>query len=82
MMNVIHPFQLLVIAIAGWLNGHQQAFIDYLIEESRALKTLLDGQRVRFTDKQRKRLPFIVLESALASINCRQIWHHSFYTIT
>jgi len=35
MSNVIHPFQLLVIALAGWLNCHQQAVIDYLIEENR-----------------------------------------------
>ena len=56
MTNVIHPFQLLVIALAGWLNRHQQAVIDYLIEENRVLKDLLDGQRLRFTDEQRIRL--------------------------
>ena len=38
MSNVIHPFQLLAIALAGWLNRHQQAVIDYLIEENRVLK--------------------------------------------
>jgi len=31
MTNVLNPFQLLVIALAGWLNRHQQAVIDYLI---------------------------------------------------
>ena len=56
MTNVIHPFQLLVIALAGWLNRHQQAVIDYLIEENRVLKDQLDGQRLRFTDEQRIRL--------------------------
>jgi putative transposase len=56
MTNVIHPFQLLVIVLAGWLNRHQQAFIDYLIEENRVLKDQLDGQRLRFTDEQRMRL--------------------------
>jgi len=48
MTNVLHPFQLLVIALAGWLNRHQQAVIDYLIEENRVLKDQLDGQRLRF----------------------------------
>ncbi len=56
MTNVIHPFQLLVIALAGWLNRQQQAVIDYLIEENRVLKGQLDGQRLRFTDEQRIRL--------------------------
>ena len=48
MTNVLHPFHLLVIALAGWLNRHQQALIDYLIEENRVLKDQLDGQRLRF----------------------------------
>ena len=50
MTNVLNPFQLLVIALAGWLNRHQQAVIDYLIEENRVLKDQLDGQRLRFTE--------------------------------
>jgi len=45
MTNVIQPFHLLVIALAGWLNRHQQAVIDYLIEENRVLKEQLEGQR-------------------------------------
>ena len=56
MVNVIQPFHLLVIALAGWLNRHQQAVIDYLIEENRVLKEQLEGQRLRFTDGQRIRL--------------------------
>jgi len=56
MTNVLNPFQLLVIALAGWLNRHQQAVINYLIEENRVLKDQLDGQRLRFTDEQRIRL--------------------------
>ena len=38
MSNVIQPFYLLVIAMAGWLNRHQQDDIDYFIEENRVLK--------------------------------------------
>jgi len=56
MTNVIQPFHLLVIALAGWLNRQQQAVIDYLIEENRVLKEQLEGQRLRFTDEQRIRL--------------------------
>ena len=56
MSNVIQPFHLLVIALAGWLNRQQQAVIDYLIEENRVLKDQLEGQRLRFTDEQRIRL--------------------------
>ena len=56
MTNVIQPFHLLVVALAGWLNRHQQAVIDYLIEENRVLKDQLEGQRLRFTDDQRRRL--------------------------
>ncbi len=56
MSNVIQPFHLLVIALAGWLNRHQQAVIDYLIEENRLLKAQLEGHRLRFTDAQRRRL--------------------------
>ena len=50
MTNVIQPFHLLVIALAGWLNRHQQAVIDYLIEENRVLKDLFEGQWLGFTD--------------------------------
>ena len=53
MTNVIQPFHLLVITLAGWLNRHQQAVINYLIEENRVLKEQLEGQRLRFTDEQR-----------------------------
>ena len=51
MTNIIQPFYLLVIALAGWLNRHQQAVIDYLIEETRVLKDQLEGQRMRLAVK-------------------------------
>jgi len=56
MTPVIQPFHLLVIALAGWLNRHQQAVIDYFIEENRVLKEQPEGQRLQFTDDQRIRL--------------------------
>jgi hypothetical protein len=35
--HVIQLFDLLVIALAGWLNRQQQMVIDYIIEENRGL---------------------------------------------
>ena len=51
--NVITPLQLLIIALAGWLNRQQEVVIDYLIEENRVLKDQLDGQRVRLAVKDK-----------------------------
>ena len=56
MTHVIQPLHLLAIALAGWLNRHQQAVIEYLIEEHRVLKEQLEGQRLQFTDEQRVKL--------------------------
>ena len=52
----IQPFNLLVSALAGWINRDQHAAIDYLIEENRVLKDQLEVERLRFTDEQRIRL--------------------------
>ena len=51
--NVITPLQLLIIALAGWLNRQQEVVIDYLIEENRVLKDQLDGQRIRLAVKDK-----------------------------
>ena len=56
MTSTIQPFHLLVVGFAGWLNRHQQAVIDYLIEENRVLKEQVEGNRLRLTDGQRIRL--------------------------
>jgi len=45
--------QLLIIALAGWLNRQQEVVIDYLIEENRVLKDQLDGQRIRLAVKDK-----------------------------
>jgi len=47
----MQPFHLLVNALAGWLNRHQQAVIDYFIEENRILKEQLEGQRWKLAMK-------------------------------
>ena len=42
--------------LAGWINRHQQAIIIYQREEIGALREMLGGKRLRFTDQQRRRL--------------------------
>jgi hypothetical protein len=37
-MSIIHPWQLLVLGVAGWINRHQQDVIDYLVDENHILK--------------------------------------------
>lgn len=48
MTNVLQLFHLLVIALAGWLNRHRQAVIDYLTEENLALDVLLHKHRAPY----------------------------------
>ena len=60
-MNAL-PLQFLMLTFAGWVNRHQQDVIEYLQEEEaqlpsdRALREQLGGKRLRFTDRQRRRL--------------------------
>src|SRR5919197_3560059 len=48
--------QVLIAMIAGWINRYQQQVIAYLLEENRTLHAKLGGQRIRFTDAERRRL--------------------------
>jgi transposase InsO family protein len=48
--------QTLLVALAGWINHHQQHVIEYLVEENRVLKGQVQGRRLRLTDDQRRRL--------------------------
>ena len=54
-MNAL-PLQFLMLIFAGWVNRNQQDAIQYLHEENRALREQLGGKRLRFTDRQRRRL--------------------------
>ncbi len=45
-----------ILLTAGWINRDQQKIIDYLIEEIRVYQELGKGHRLRFTNKQRRRL--------------------------
>ena len=55
MVDVV-PWQLLLVALAGWVNRHQLEVVEYLREENRVLKEQLVGRRLRLTDAQRRRL--------------------------
>ena len=56
MATVLHPWQILVAAMAGWITRQQDAVIDYLREENRVLKEQLGRKSRRLTDAQRRRL--------------------------
>lgn len=46
----------LAVALAGWVNRHQQAVIDYLLEENRIFKQQRQGRRLSLSDNDRRRL--------------------------
>ncbi len=50
------PLQMMVVALAGWVNEQQLAVIEYLKEENRVVGEQLGRRRLRFTDDQRRRL--------------------------
>src|SRR3954470_11738348 len=54
--RVLDPFRFVLIALAGWMNQHQQQIIEYLREENRMLREQLGDRRLRFNDDQRRRL--------------------------
>jgi len=55
-MQIIQSGQLLVVAVAGWINRHQLDVIAYIQEENKILKSKLQGKRIRFTDDERRHL--------------------------
>ena len=56
METVLHPWQILVAAMAGWITRQQDAAIDYLRAQNRVLKQQLGNKRLRLTGDQRRRL--------------------------
>jgi hypothetical protein len=44
---MLDPFQFLLVAVAGWMNQHQQHTMEYLREENRVLREQLGGRRLR-----------------------------------
>ena len=45
-MNILQPWQLLLVALAGWINQQQQGVIEYLQEENRVLRSKIKGRGV------------------------------------
>jgi len=43
MISILHPWQIVVIALAGWINRQQLEVIEYLKEENRVLREQLKG---------------------------------------
>jgi transposase InsO family protein len=50
------PLAFCLLLVSGWVNRHQQAVIDYLLEENRVLRAAHGPRRLRLTDDQRRRL--------------------------
>ena len=55
-MNILHPWQLLLVTRTRWINRQQYDVIAYIQEENRSPKNKRKGKRVRFTDDERRRL--------------------------
>jgi len=72
----IHPFHLVLSALAHWLNREQAAIINYLREENRVLRARLGSRRLRFTDAERRRL------AAKAKLVCRSALHETGSLVT
>ena len=50
------PLAFFLLMFSGWVNQHQQAIIEYLLEENRVLRAARGCRRLRLTDDQRRRL--------------------------
>jgi putative transposase len=50
------PLAFFLLLFSGWVNRHQQAVIDYLLEENRVLRAAHGPRRLCLTDDQRCRL--------------------------
>ncbi|MHC5108847.1 MAG: helix-turn-helix domain-containing protein [Planctomycetota bacterium] len=53
-MDIITPFQLILVSLAGWINRQQQDVIAHIQEENKVLKSKLKGKRIQFTDDERR----------------------------
>ena len=70
---ILHPWQFLLIALAGWVNREQLAIVGYLQEENRVLREQWGKKRLRFSDAQRRSLAAkakAVGRKALQKVGC------------
>ena len=56
MSFILHPWQLLLVILAGWVNQQQQQIIDFQRTEMDVLKEKLGKKRIILNDDQRRRL--------------------------
>ncbi len=56
MKSQFQPWHLLLVILAGWINGRQQDAIEYLLTENRVLREKLGKKRILLSDDQRRRL--------------------------
>ena len=56
MSFILHPWQLLLVILAGWVNQQQQQIIDFQRTEIDVLKEKLGKRRIILNDDQRRRL--------------------------
>ena len=56
MSFTLHPWQLYLVILAGWIHRQQQAVIEYLRTENQVLKEKLGKIRIFLNDDQRRRL--------------------------
>jgi transposase InsO family protein len=56
MKFVLQPWNLLLLALAAWINREQQAAIEYLQAENRVLRELMGKRRLLLNNHQRRRL--------------------------
>jgi putative transposase len=71
MKFVLHPWQILLLVLAGWINRNQQNAVEYLIAENRILREKIGKKRILLNDDQRRRLAIkgkVLGRKALAEI--------------
>ena len=56
MSFILHPWQLLLVILAGWVNQQQQQIIEFQRTEIEVLKEKLGKKRIILNDDQRRRL--------------------------
>ena len=56
MSFILHPWQRLLLILAGWVNRQQQEIIEYLRTENQILRESHGMKRIKLNDNQRRRL--------------------------
>ena len=54
--ELLQPWQLLLLVLAGWVNRHQQDVVEYLLAENRVMRQKLGNRRILLNDEQRRML--------------------------